>query len=115
MKRRLCWLLLLLTLGGAVVAGLYESATHVGRGWLNGEAFFEGRPTSYWRGRLDEWLDRFDSPENAERDLGAHFGFLDGDTIAIRMPAPRTWWNRPRAWFQTAEDRRREDLPPQVL
>jgi hypothetical protein len=43
-----------------ILGMLYEASTHVVRGWLRGEAFFEGRPTSYWRPRCDEWLERFD-------------------------------------------------------
>jgi hypothetical protein len=26
-------------------------------GWLRGEAFYHGRPTSYWRSRLADWND----------------------------------------------------------
>src|SRR5258705_201896 len=45
----------------ALVAGvLYEASTHVARGWLRGEAFYDGRPTSYWRERCDEYIQRFD-------------------------------------------------------
>jgi hypothetical protein len=29
--------------------------TRVVWGWLRGEAFYQGRPTSYWRGELDRW------------------------------------------------------------
>ncbi|MBI2805970.1 MAG: hypothetical protein HYX68_13400 [Planctomycetes bacterium] len=54
---------------------LYECATHVGRGWLRGEAFFDGRPTSYWRLRCDEWLDRFDTPEAAAPWAQSYLGF----------------------------------------
>jgi len=38
--------LLLVALAYGIV---FEVSTHVGRGWLRGEAFYEGRPTSYWR------------------------------------------------------------------
>src|SRR5260221_8805499 len=63
-KRRRTWLLLLAVVG-LTLAGLYESVTHVGRGWLRGEAFFQARPTSYWRIGIDEWVVDFESPENS--------------------------------------------------
>lgn len=53
-KRRRCWLLLLAVVS-LTFTGLYESVTHVGCGWLRGEAFFEGRPTSWWRRELECW------------------------------------------------------------
>jgi hypothetical protein len=49
---------------GLTLGVLYEVATHVGRGWLRGEAFFEGRPTSYWASRCDEWLERFEDDDS---------------------------------------------------
>ena len=47
LKRKRTWILLalLLTLG----VGVYFEPSHCVRGWLFSEAFFEGRPTSYWR------------------------------------------------------------------
>jgi hypothetical protein len=40
----------------AVVAGvLFECATRVGRGWLFGEPFYEGRPASYWASEIERW------------------------------------------------------------
>ena len=56
--------------GLLILAGLYEAATHVGRSWLSGEAFYEGRPTSWWRGRIDEWMERFDSADDGVRSIG---------------------------------------------
>jgi hypothetical protein len=53
-KRRRTWLLLLAVVG-LTIAGLYEYVTHVGRGWLCGEAFFDGRPTSYWAAEIQQW------------------------------------------------------------
>jgi hypothetical protein len=55
----------------AFVGTPYEAATHVGRGALCGEAFFEGRPTSYWRGRIDRWVTQYSSPEEAGEVLAA--------------------------------------------
>jgi hypothetical protein len=53
-KRRRLWFLFL-GVAGLTFGVLYESATHVGRGWLRGEAFFDGRPTSYWAAELAQW------------------------------------------------------------
>jgi hypothetical protein len=39
----------LLALTGALIAAYFEPS-HCVRGWLWGEAFFDGRPTSFWRG-----------------------------------------------------------------
>ena len=35
-------------------AALYESVTGAGSGWWRGEAFYQYRPTSYWRQKLME-------------------------------------------------------------
>jgi hypothetical protein len=35
-------------------AALYESVTGVGRAWWRGEAFYQYRPTSYWRQKLTQ-------------------------------------------------------------
>jgi hypothetical protein len=49
MKKWLRRTLMAAALVGLTLGILYETATRVGRGWLCGEAFFHGRPTSYWR------------------------------------------------------------------
>ena len=36
-------------------AALLESITHVGRGWWRGEAFYQGRPASWWSVELEAW------------------------------------------------------------
>ena len=59
MKKWLRRILIAALLVGLTFGILYECATHVGRGWLCGEAFFEGRPTSYWRSRIDVEGNRF--------------------------------------------------------
>ena len=46
-QRRRTWILLLALTG--VLLAVYFEPTHCVRGWLWGEAFFDGRPTSYWR------------------------------------------------------------------
>jgi hypothetical protein len=110
-------LLIALTLGG-----LYEASTYVVRGWLRGEAFFEGRPTSYWRGRCDEWSERFNDeyglrmttwllPFEYAEDPGQRVldplpecnrGFMAG-----RHPVP-TYWTRIRDAFRSEAEIRRE-------
>lgn len=79
MWKRHKWILIGLALFiGLTLAGLYESATHVGRGWLRGEAFFDGRPTSWWR-------------EAVVHDIGT---------------SPPSWWNgiRERMGFEEKPD-----------
>ena len=45
-KRTLAWLAAALVVAALAV---YFEPTHSVRGWLYGEAFFDGRPTSWWR------------------------------------------------------------------
>ena len=57
-KRRLLrWSLILIILAAFAV---WLEPSRVVRGWLRGEAFYQGRPTSYWREKCDEWMSRFD-------------------------------------------------------
>ena len=52
-KRRLLrWSLLLVLLGAFAV---WLEPTRVVWGWLHGEAFYQGRPTSFWRSRFSHW------------------------------------------------------------
>src|SRR5262245_9784268 len=52
-KRRLLrWSLLLITLAAFAV---WLEPTRVVWGWLRGEAFYQGRPTSWWRHRLSNF------------------------------------------------------------
>src|SRR5580693_2214479 len=50
-KRCRIWLLLVALIG--VALAVYFEPSHCVRGWLWGEAFFDGRPTSYWRGVVE--------------------------------------------------------------
>src|SRR5205814_525263 len=54
MRRRRTYALLFALIG--VAAAGYFEPTHCVRGWLWGEAFFDGRPTSYWRGVIERDL-----------------------------------------------------------
>ena len=57
-KRRLIrWSLILVALAAFAV---WLEPTRVVWGWLRGEAFYQGRPTSYWRVKCAEWMERFD-------------------------------------------------------
>lgn len=46
-KRHRRWLISIALFGAALA--VYFEPTHCVRGWLWGEAFFDGRPSSYWR------------------------------------------------------------------
>ncbi len=61
------WIVLLALSCCALTA--YCEPTHCVRGWVRGEACFEWRPTSYWRGRIERWLEKYDSPELAAQSL----------------------------------------------
>lgn len=76
--RRRTWLLLAALVG--VALAVYFEPTHCVRGWLRGEAFFDGRPTSWWRGVV-------------ERDLRQDPRVILGQA----PPAPPGWWDRWKA------------------
>ena len=60
-RRLLCWSLILLILAAFAV---WLEPTRVVWGWLRGEAFYQGRPTSYWRDEVRRWkpIDFWGSP-----------------------------------------------------
>jgi len=51
---RRTWRFLVPTLLVTVLAWAWLEPTHCVRGWLYGEAFYQGRPTSYWRAELQQ-------------------------------------------------------------
>src|SRR6266542_6214518 len=58
-KRRLLrWSLILLTFAAFAV---WLESTRVVWGWLRGEAFYQGRPTSYWRQEFPNWQTKLQS------------------------------------------------------
>ena len=67
MKRKVRWILLLLIAFAAFVVWL--EPTRVVWGWLCGEEFYRGRPTSYWRRQFLQWekvpIPVLDSPRPA--------------------------------------------------
>ncbi len=52
-KRRRTWILLVAVT--AVALAVYFEPTHCVRGWLRGEAFYDGRPTSFWAAEVQQW------------------------------------------------------------
>jgi hypothetical protein len=52
-KRRRTWLLFVALIG--VALAVYFEPSHCVRGWLWGEAFFDGRPTSFWAAEIQQW------------------------------------------------------------
>jgi hypothetical protein len=42
---------------GALAAGAFalETSTHILSGWWRGEAFYRGRPTSFWSKEMRHW------------------------------------------------------------
>lgn len=99
-----------ITLGVGIV---YEFATHVGRGLLCGEAFYQGRPTSYWRCEIEAWVARFDKRELAAGYLRATDGIGGWQDYGI---APRPSVHREiRAWLHLNSDIPGDDDPPAIL
>jgi hypothetical protein len=114
MKKWLRRSLIASALIGVTFGVLYEVSTHTVRGWWNGEAIFQGRPTSYWAARIDSWVERFDTPDDAEKYMRAHRldGLLSSTAILYTPPRP-TFWNKVRGWFGLphADD----GHPPEIL
>ena len=55
-KRRLLrWSLIVVTLAAFAAFAVWLEPTRVVWGWLRGEAFYQGRPTSWWRQELVHW------------------------------------------------------------
>jgi hypothetical protein len=95
MKRRHKIALLLLAVAAFVV---WLEPTRVVWGWLRGEAFYEGRPTSYWRCELSRWREwgRLIGPTTPDGEI-AYFARSDGkferwlaDSGFIQLPHIRS-------------------------
>lgn len=82
-NRRRTWLLLLAL--SCVALTTYFEPTHCVRGWLWGEAFFDGRPTSYWRSELDRW----DVELAGFGRIGTVNTFTRTPTFHVRFQGPR--------------------------
>src|SRR5262249_49074911 len=82
-KRRLLrWSLLLIV---AVILAVWFEPTGGLRAWLRGEAFYQGRPTSYWR-------------EIIRRDLQTEPRVLFAKMFPP-SPPPTSWWDRCKEWI----------------
>ena len=104
-KRRRTWILLVAVT--AVALAVYFEPTHCVRGWLWGEAFYDGRPTSWWRESIHQWKDRFYSEEDA-------FRWQRGEGVMFR-PRSTVLLDRMRDWIRSDDDRLRDHDPPKVL
>src|SRR5262245_18206139 len=107
-KRRLLrWSLLLVLLAAFAV---WLEPTRVVWGWLRGEAFYQGRPTSWWREESQRWfmtdinsekgieedwirkpsawdrlIDKFVEPGPAKYSLSSRPALLKGDPAATAV------------------------------
>jgi hypothetical protein len=115
MKRFLRAALSVALLAALTLGMVYEASTGVARGWLHGEAFFDGRPTSWWRAKIDHWLTQFIHPEDAERAMVLQNGAEAVDGVVISRPAPHPLWGPLQQLFQSADAREREWDTPEVL
>jgi hypothetical protein len=85
---------LLLALGLALVIGvpLMVPAVHWRLwGWLHGEAFYQGRPTSYWRAQAADWLIANDwgcIPSLSRHTLPEVLGYERTDWLEKRLHIP---------------------------
>ena len=129
-KRRLLrWSLIVVTLAAFAV---WLEPTGVVWGWLRGEAFYQGRPTSFWREKCDEWLDRFDDHDSLTQftwllpfelpvDPGIRmFGIPDDLQLngGHMRNAPETLFKRLIDRFRSAETIKREEeyrFAPRIL
>jgi hypothetical protein len=112
MKKWLRRALIAVAVIGLMLAGLYEYATHVGRGWLQGEAFYQVRPTSYWRWAIEDWVDHFETPDDAASDLHMRSwtGMISSEAHIVHL-RPSTFWDRTRGWAGLSADHE----PPLIL
>lgn len=73
-----------------LLAAVYFEPTHCVRGRLWGEAFFDGRPTSYWRHELTQWKVRKQPQFNW---LGIMYTYERRPTLMDSVT--KRWLNRP--------------------
>src|SRR5262245_39883436 len=99
-KRRLLRWSLVLVILAAFAAWL--EPTRVVRGWPRGEAFYHGRPTSYWEGTLANW-DVLLLETGKKAGLPIH---AEGSQNSMRLRGSLVidsqkddWFARMRRWF----------------
>src|SRR5262245_44514842 len=92
------WLRLALALAEAafVLAVVYFEPTYGVRGALHGEAFYDGRPTSYWRDELERW--------DVKRVTMRRHSLEWCGSMPIRS---RTVYTRRSTWFEQQQARLR--------
>src|SRR5262245_56407002 len=103
-KRRLFrWSLILVTLGAFAV---WLEPTRVVWGWLRGEAFYQRRPTSWWRHELTRWtLDDNDTDPSEPPWRGTGRKFLE-HSFSRSATKWEELWAELSHWFhkRTIED-----------
>jgi hypothetical protein len=82
MKKKLPLMVGLLE-GSLVLLAIYFEPTHVVRGTVWGQAFFDARPTSWWREELSHW-------QISELNMGRRGKF----TFFYRTPTTFERWSR---------------------
>jgi hypothetical protein len=102
MKRRRRLYLAGVLLGATLLALLSPQGQWAVWGWLRGEAFYHGRPTSYWRPKV---LDS--SP------LGYYPPAINlvARHLVARRPSPPGWVDRLRAWLRGGGGDAEEPFP----
>jgi hypothetical protein len=87
-KRRRIWFALIALVGVALAA--YFEPTNCVRGWLRGEAFYDGRPTSYWAAEIQRWDTLFEVAGGAPHDQYCKYSRRHGwpRWLEYSLPAP---------------------------
>jgi hypothetical protein len=90
-KRRLRIVVFLLA-ALAFALAVYTEPSQCVCGWLCGEAFFEGRPTSWWRAELDRWEISVQPQEDGNRKhfVSYHRTYSWFDALCEHWSAPHS-------------------------
>lgn len=98
------WLIRSLILAIFAAFIVWLEPTRVAWGWLRREAFFKGRPTSYWRGEMERWQFGGGFAGGFGGGIGGGFGGFNGwqrepDVFQRHFPKlfppPEPLWNPP--------------------
>src|SRR5262245_43957703 len=81
-----------------VLVAVYFEPGHCLRGALQGEAFFKGRSTSYWRSAIDHWLTRYQTHDDALAAVTPYEPWMGSDIRPICINSP-TITDRVRRFF----------------
>jgi hypothetical protein len=96
-SRLMRWSLILVTLAAFAV---WLEPTRVAWGWLRGEAFYQGRPTSYWAEQIRPWKSINIRAVIVSRQPGTQVHAKVGMTIQPESSAFRKWLSR---WVELPE------------